>query len=181
MLTPAPGILLVASPTLVDPNFRRSVVFVVEHSDDGTLGFIINRPLDIPLGELWGECPPGLAACLAAADGGPVERDKGLLLHRDLSIPDAATMGHGIAIGGELSAIARRWADGPDRLGPRLFLGHSGWGPGQLEQECSDGAWLLRPAKADLLFPPPELVGDRLWEQLSQALPRGGLSEPSLN
>lgn len=183
MPAPAPGMLLVASPKLADENFRRSIVYLVEHSDDGTLGFIINRPMTMPLGELWGECPPALKNALAAADGGPVERHKGLLLHRHPGIDDVAVMGHGLFIGGDLTQIAERWQHGPDRLGPRLFLGHSGWGAGQLDHELAEGAWLVHPGNPDLLAlitdPETGADGDRLWERLSGG-PQG-LPMPSLN
>jgi putative transcriptional regulator len=56
-MTPVAGMLLVASPQLSDPNFLRTVVYLLDHSDNGTLGFVINRPLDVPLRELWGEVP----------------------------------------------------------------------------------------------------------------------------
>ncbi len=179
----AAGMLLVASPQLTDDSFRRSVVYLVEHSTDGSLGFIINRPLELTLGELWAECPPTLSAALAAADGGPVERHKGLLLHRHPGIADAATMGHGIFIGGDLEQIIAHWSAGPDRHGPRLFLGHSGWVGGQLEREIAQGAWLLRPGHGDRLAlitdPTTGSDGDHLWQLLS-----GGpfsMPAPSLN
>ena len=179
----AAGVLLVANPQLTDENFCRSVVYLVEHSDEGSLGFIINRPLEMTLGDLWGDCPSGLADAKAAADGGPVERHKGLLLHRHPGIADTAAMGHGIFIGGDLPQIAARWASGPDRIGPRLFLGHSGWTGGQLGREIDIGAWLVRPGHSDLLAlvtdPTTGSDGDHLWERLRNG--PHGLPTPSLN
>ncbi len=176
-MTPIPGCLLIANASLHDPNFARTVVYLVEHHAEGTLGLILNRPLDIPLGDLWGECPPGLFGALAAADGGPVEREKGLLLHREPAIPAAAAMGAGLAIGGDLAALARRWVNGPDRFGPRLFLGHSGWSTGQLVGEIAAGAWTVRPGTPELIFGPTT----DLWERLTSGDHPPGLAEPSLN
>ena len=179
----AAGMLLVATPQLTDENFRRSVIYLVEHSADGSLGFIINRPLELTLGDLWGDCPSGLSEAKAAADGGPVERHKGLLLHRYPGIADTAAMGHGIFIGGDLPQIAAHWAGGPDHIGPRLFLGHSGWTGGQLGREIANGAWVLRPGSPDLLAlvtdPTTGNDGDQLWERLRHG--PHGLPIPSLN
>src|SRR5690242_13981026 len=143
-MQPAAGTLLVASSNLTEPSFMRAVVYLLEHDDDGTLGFIINRPLDIPLSELWSDCPPGLTGCRIAAEGGPVERNKGLLLHTCLDLSGVQAMGLGLAVGGDIDALAKRYADGNDDTGPRLFLGHSNWAPGQLTAEIDEGAWIVR-------------------------------------
>jgi putative transcriptional regulator len=176
-MRPAAGTVLVASPQLTDPNFVRTVVFLVEHSAGGTLGFIVNRPLPTPLGEIWSDAPAGLVAALVAAEGGPVEPSEGLLLHGCPTLSGAQEMSPGCAIGGDLDAIAQRYQGGADSSGPRLFLGHSGWTGGQLEREIAEGAWLVRPASIELLLdnqPPAQL-----WRRLSEG-PRGG-GEPSLN
>ncbi len=183
-MNPAPGVLLIATPALTDPSFRRTVVYLVEHSDDGSLGFIINRPMTIPLGDLWGDCPTGLATSNAAAEGGPVERHKGLLLHGHAGIAGAAPMGLGLFIGGDLQKVASHWATGPDRQGPRLYLGHSGWTSGQLDDEIANGAWLLRPGALDLITSAGAVdslsSGELLWQRLSGSGPHG-LPAPSLN
>lgn len=176
-MDPAPGTFLVASPALADPNFQRSVVVLLEHDPGGSLGLIINRPLPMPLRELWAEVPDGLAGCILAAEGGPVERGKGILLHGDPALAGAQAVGHGLAIGGDLPALARRWASGGDLRGPRLFLGHSGWGAGQLEQELREGAWLVRAGDPAAVLASP---GDpELWRRLSGG--RGGIPQPSVN
>ncbi len=177
-MTPAAGTVLVATPALGDPNFMRSVVYLVEHSGDGALGFIVNRPLNTILGELWSEVPEGLAHARTAADGGPVERQKGLLLHACPDLPGCQPMSPGVAIGGDLEALAERFANGPDRGGPRLFLGHSGWGAGQLEREIRAGSWLVRPGQHAWLVDPASITD--LWHRLSTDRP-GGMPQPSLN
>ena len=174
VMRPTPGTLLVADPNLHDSNFVHTVVYLLEHSDTGSLGLIVNRPLTMTLGDLWQEVPPALAGAATAAEGGPVERDKGLLLHGDTALIGARSVGDGLALGGELGAIGRRWAAGADHAGPRLFLGHSGWGAGQLEQELRHGSWRLRPGHPGMVLRP--VVHD-LWERLLA----GGLPQPSVN
>jgi putative transcriptional regulator len=177
-MRPRAGVLLVASPHLNDPNFIRSVVYLIDHGDGGSLGFIVNRPLDLPLGDLWDEAPGGLTNARIAAEGGPVDKHKGLLLHGDLSLAGAQPMGDGIAVGGDLAALQERWTAGSDQSGPRLFLGHSGWSSGQLDREIEEGAWLVRPGRLDLLFhpQPSELV----WQHLVEGR-NGGMPDPSRN
>ena len=154
-MEPRAGTVLVATTALTDPNFAAAIVYLLEHGDGGTLGLVVNRPL---------------------ATGGPVEPHKGLLLHGDPAIPAAQDLGGGVHIGGAIPDLLRRWPDGPDDLGPRLYLGHSGWAPGQLDMEVQDGAWLVRPGRlAWLLAGAP----DGLWERLRTE--RGGLPEPSVN
>jgi putative transcriptional regulator len=174
-----PGQFLVASPTLVDPNFHRTVVFLVEHGEDGSLGFVINRGLDLTLSELWADCPEQLGHYRIAAQGGPVEPNKGLLLHGDGSLAGTTPMGHGIHIGGDLTQLVARWSMGPDQRGPRLLLGHSGWGPGQLDEEIEQGAWIIRPGDASALFDRAS-AGEHFWRRLSEGGNRG-LPVPSLN
>ena len=173
-----PGVLLVATPQLTDPSFVRSVIFLLDHGDGGSLGFIINRPLDLPLNELWTDVPDGLADARLAAEGGPVDKHKGLLLHSEMNLAGAQIMGEGVAIGGDLSALAERWSTGSDHTGPRLYLGHSGWTVGQLQREINDGAWLVRPGRVDLLLGSQSL--DLLWQQLIDGH-GGGMPDPSRN
>jgi putative transcriptional regulator len=178
-MEPAAGALLVAHPQLVDPNFLRTVVYLLEHGEQGTLGFVINRPLPTPLGKIWSDVPSGLAEALAAAEGGPVDKNKGLLLHGVPDLPGAQPMAGGaVAVGGDAEALAKRWSRGCDIEGPRLFLGHSGWKPGQLEAELREGSWLVRPGRKELLLDilPPE----NLW-QLAMENRLSGLPTPSLN
>jgi putative transcriptional regulator len=177
-MRPRPGVLLVASPQLDDPNFSRSVVFLVDHNKTGSLGFIINRALDMPLKDLWANVPHGLSDLCIAAEGGPVDRHKGLLLHGDTSIIGAQIMAEGVAVGGDLLALTDRWQSGADDMGPRLFLGHSGWQPGQLDAEIEQGSWIVRPGRLHLLF--GTQPADSLWRQLIEG-GGSGMPEPSLN
>ena len=162
-MSPAAGAVLVASPLLGDPHFARSVVFLIEHSDRGSMGVVVNRPLDTPLGELWPEAPTAIAGTRIAADGGPVGRQGGLILHACPDLPGAQELVPGLAAGGSTDALLARFASGPDRRGPRLFLGHSGWGAGQLDRELAQGAWTVRAGSTAWVLRPPA----DLWQRLS--------------
>lgn len=147
---------LIAMPGLQDPNFSRTVTYVCEHTDQGAMGIVINRPLDVKLGELLDQLEiialrPGVAQ-IAVYQGGPVQTDRGFVLHTTgptfdstLSItPDiSVTTSRDV-----LEAIAS--GEGPEHS--LIALGYAGWGSGQLEQEMSANAWLSGPASDDIIF-----------------------------
>ena len=164
MIAPSAGTVLVASPALSDPNFMRTVVYLLDHNADGTLGLIINRPLDVGLGELWEGCPDELEEQQLCAEGGPVERHRGLLIHGFADVNDAYQLAEGIAVGGDPDELHARTRDDDGSHGPRLFLGHAGWGEGQLADEVAVGSWLVRSGNPLLLLNPrpPE----DLWNEL---------------
>jgi len=139
------GQLLIAGPTLQDPNFWRTVVLVVEHSEDGALGLVLNRPSESTVGE----AVPQLSD-LADADedvlvGGPVGQSAVIVL-ADFEDPgEAAVIAFdtvGVVAGG---APTDELGNGVRRA--RVFAGHSGWGPGQLDDELERGDWILEPAR----------------------------------
>ena len=155
-----PGSLLVATPALTDGNFAKSVVYILEHSRQGTLGLVINRTLPAPLGMLWDNCPASMADVQACAEGGPVEHHKGLLLHNCSAIEESYQVGDGIYIGGERQGLDDH-CDKAD-FKARLFLGHSGWSEDQLLGEIGEGAWQIRPGHSDLLF--QHQPAEDLWD-----------------
>jgi putative transcriptional regulator len=142
--------LLVASPLLLDPNFARTVVLMLEHNDDGALGLVLNRPTDTRLGEIlpaWGDrtIAPGVVFV-----GGPVQPDGMIGLVR---LP---TEVHPSAEPGDDSSVTVLWrglgtvdleappiAAGPLVRGVRCYVGYSGWGPEQLDGELSQGSWFV--------------------------------------
>ena len=147
---------LIAMPSLADPNFSRTVTYLCEHTAEGALGIVINRPTDIRLGELLAHLklpsPPEEVARRPVFLGGPVQRDRGFVLHRPLGRWESSLkIADDIALTTSkdiLAAIAR--AEGPqDYL---IALGYAGWGPGQLEAEMAENAWLSGPASADVIF-----------------------------
>ncbi len=139
------GQLLIAGPGLQDPNFWRTVVLVVEHTDTGALGLVLNRPSESRVGE----AVPELSALTDPEDevlvGGPVSQSAVIVL-ADFEDPEAAALiafdSVGVMAGGtptdSVGAGVRR---------ARVFAGHSGWGPGQLDGELERGDWILEPAR----------------------------------
>ena len=147
---------LIAMPTLEDPNFHQAVAYLCEHNAEGGLGIIINRPTDVTLGELLEhlEIEPVTAAIAGETVymGGPVQRERGFVLHSpegdwDSSLPvsDAISITTSRDI---LAAIAE--GKGPDRY--LVALGYAGWDAGQLEEELAQNAWLNGPADPAIIF-----------------------------
>lgn len=152
------GHLLVASERMDDPNFARTVIYMVEHNRDGAFGLIVNRPLgEVPVSELlagMGRAPAEGDATVQVFAGGPVSPGQGFFLHsRDVMLKTSVAVDDKIAVTGDpemLDALAAK--RGPRHL---LFaLGYAGWGPGQLESEQARGVWLDIPADPDLVFAP---------------------------
>ena len=158
------GRLLVASPVLTDPNFDRTVVLLVEHGADGALGLVLNRPSELPLGEVLERWAPRAAAPGAMFLGGPVQPSAVICLaagdlpgHDDPVLTSTAVPG-----------ISLVDLDGdPDVVHPgievRCFAGYAGWGGGQLEAEIDEGSWfVVDPFPADPFVRRPS----RLWRDV---------------
>jgi putative transcriptional regulator len=174
----APG-LLVASPTLGDPNFDGSVVLMAEHRAEGALGFVVNRPGPISVADVLLGLDPELAADAVrngraggqVMEGGPVQPERLWILYRPGQVPaeeDATHVGRELALGGsrELLEALVRTPDGGPFL---LMLGYAGWAPLQVEQEVNEGAWIPLPLHEDLVFDVPTA------ERWDQAVRRIGL------
>lgn len=150
---------LIAMPGLTDPNFAHTLTYVCEHNAEGAMGIVVNRPMDISLGEVLKqlelEWPGDEVAGRVVFSGGPVEEQRGFVLHVPVGDWDATfTAGDVVGVTSSkdiLEAIGRNV--GPERF--LVALGYAGWGPGQLEQEISHNAWLSGPADLDILFDTP--------------------------
>lgn len=163
------GLLLVASPQLEDPNFRRSVVLVVEHDfEGGTLGVVLNRPTEVPVDRVlppWAELVTGPSVVF---QGGPVALDNALALAR-LPGDDEPLGWRALDGGSEVSRVGLVDLDAPPALlAPevlqlRVFAGYAGWSAGQLHSEVEEGAWYLVPAEAGDVFAGDP---DRLWQEV---------------
>lgn len=138
------GHLLIAAPDLLDPNFRRTVVLVGEHGDEGAMGLVLNRPSPVTVAD----AVPPLAGLVDDGDvvhvGGPVQPQALVVLGDFIDARDAAAIVVG-SIGflpGEI--------DDADDVGnlnrARVFAGYAGWGPGQLEEEIAESSWIVEPA-----------------------------------
>ena len=152
---------LIAMPAMVDPNFARTLTYICEHNEQGALGIVINRPLDMTLVSLFERIDIPLAADqlarLPVYFGGPVQTDRGFVLHRPVGEWQAT-----LAVKGELGLTSSRdilqsvGAHGtPDEF--LVSLGYAGWAAGQLEYELAQNAWLTVAADPDIIFSqPPE-------------------------
>lgn len=149
-MTSLRGHLLIATPQLVDPNFRRTVVLIGEHGDQGAMGVVLNRPSGItvedavpPLGSLTDE---GSLVYV----GGPVQEDAVIVL-AEFAEPERAASIVFSDVGFVPGEI-----DDPADLGElpraRVYAGYAGWGPQQLESELAESAWIVAPARADDVF-----------------------------
>jgi len=150
------GKFLVAAPTMDDPNFSKTVIFILDHSEHGALGIVVNHVLGTaPAAEVLkglgidGEDASGR---LKVFLGGPVEPAATFVLHSpDYSNSDTHTITSGVDVTGDteiLEAISK--GKGPARS--LIALGYAGWGPGQLESEMAHNAWYVAPADASILF-----------------------------
>ncbi len=158
------GHLLVAAPALVDPHFVRTVVLIAEHTDDGAMGVVLNRPGVASIADVV----PDLRSLLGDDEriyaGGPVQPDGVLVLAEFDDPADAA-----LPIDGDLGFVAvESTADAIAASRARAFAGHAGWGPGQLDAEIEEEAWFVAPfEREDAFADDPE----ELW---SRALLRKG-------
>lgn len=151
------GKLLIAMPSMGDPRFNRSVVYLCAHSDDGAMGLIVNKPAaDLHFGDLLEQLNIKADRPIEAIDvhyGGPVEHGRGFVLHsRDYEAADA-TLNVNDMFG--MTATLDILEDISQGHGPEsclLALGYAGWGPGQLEDEIRDNGWLIADANQKLVF-----------------------------
>ena len=150
---------LIAMPSMADTNFARTLTYIAEHNDGGALGVIVNRPIDMSLATLFERVDMPLENDQYAQQpvyfGGPVQTDRGFVLHRpDGDWGDTAKVhdeGGLTSSNGILQAMGSESCD----LDVLLTLGYAGWDAGQLEQELADNAWLTTPADLSIVFDLP--------------------------
>ncbi|MCY1080551.1 YqgE/AlgH family protein [Archangium lansingense] len=167
MQTLAPG-LLVATPQLTDSNFRRSVILMLEHSEGGSMGLIINRGAALTLGELAKNQSLEIAPERVNQPvfmGGPVENHRGFVLHNDERVTEKHEVVPGLFLSLTLDTLGPLLKNPAAHL--RFCLGYAGWGPQQLESELSAGSWLYAEASAR-----PVLEGDPglLWDSTIRSI-----------
>lgn len=170
---------LIAMPTLEDPYFSNSLIYICEHNENGALGIIVNRPIDMNLAGLFDKIDIKLAAenlaNLPVYFGGPVQLDRGFVLHRPIGKWQST-----LAVNSEVGLTSSR--DVLNSVGSAglpaeiiVTLGYAGWDAGQLENELAQNSWLTVPAKAEILFDlPPE-------ERLPAAMQKLGISFTQLS
>lgn len=150
------GQLLIAMPTMADPRFAQAVIYVCAHTSQGAMGLIVNRPLAEPsFDDLLRQLkivptPPARRIRLCA--GGPVDHGRGFVLHTtDWTGEGSLKVTDDLALTASLDVLKAIAGGGGPRRG-LLALGYAGWGPGQLEVEITQNAWLSSPAEEALLF-----------------------------
>jgi putative transcriptional regulator len=150
---------LIAMPALQDPNFHRTVTYLCAHNNEGAMGIVINRPMDLNLGEVLDHMSIQVEDIqvkdMMVLQGGPVQRDRGFVIHEPAGEWDAVlTVGDDIGVATSrdiLTAVAQ--GAGPERA--VVALGYAGWGAGQLEHEVLQNAWLSGPADSSIIFDLP--------------------------
>jgi putative transcriptional regulator len=153
--------LLVATPLLGDPHFHRTVVYLLEHDGGGTVGVVVNRPSHTPVGHVLPAWQDAMSGPAVVFGGGPVQPDGALCLGQLATDgPGVRRVVDGIAtvdLDGDVTEIEGR----ATRL--RVFAGHAGWAPGQLDDEVDEGAWWVVAGSADDLFSEQPR---RMWSQV---------------
>ena len=175
MISPATGILLIADPFLKDPHFMRTVVFICEHHNEGSFGFVLNKQYELTLDEL---ITSFAGFPIPVFYGGPVQVDTIHFLHQypDL-IPGGQEVIKGIYWGGDFEMVTQLVKNNEiDYNKIRFFLGYSGWSDGQLNEELKEKTWLTVSATRKLVFHP---YPDEVWKDSLKHL--GGDYEMMIN
>ena len=162
-----PGTFLIAPRRAADPNFAGTVVLLVRLDDSGALGLVINRPTDLLVSRVLQDYKPARHVKDRAFSGGPVQADALLALYRSAKKPDdASPVFRDVYIVSTRSALERVLRLKTDARNLRIYLGYTGWGPGQLEHEMDLDVWRVLPADADSVFAAdPSAVWQRLIER----------------
>jgi putative transcriptional regulator len=165
------GQLLIAGPRLLDPNFQRTVVLMIEHGPEGALGLVLNRPSETNVGQVVSELEELLMADTPVFIGGPVQPG-GLIVLARFPEPDMAALVSFDDVGILRAEVPLD--DPPELLASRAFAGHAGWGPGQLDDELERGDWILEAATVDDAFTE---APEELWSTVLARMP----PDPSVN
>jgi putative transcriptional regulator len=153
---------LIAMPAMEDPFFSRSLIYIAEHNEQGALGIIVNRPIDMNLATLLEKIDipfepsiSGNLSILPILFGGPVQTDRGFVLHRPVGAwQSTLTVNPCVGLTSSLDVLQAVARDGlPNEI--MVTLGYSGWGAGQLEKELALNSWLTVPAEPHILFDTP--------------------------
>ncbi len=153
------GHLLIASAGLVDSNFARTVVLIAVHGEEGALGLILNREMNTPLTQIWSQVSQ--SECQRTENvrhGGPISGS--LMALHDQRAHANLVVSDDIYVATELSAMESLAASEQGQV--LFYIGHSGWGPGQIEAELAEGSWLVLPARAEHVFGDHDT--DALWK-----------------
>ena len=175
MISPSRGILLIANPFLKDPNFSRTVVFLCEHTNEGSFGFVLNKRFPKTLNELIPELD---ANQFPVFQGGPVERDALHFLHQyPRLISGGEQVLDNVYWGGNFESLSVNLKNKSiDSKKIRFFIGYSGWSEGQLDSELKEESWITVMATRKLIF---ETEPEDIWKESLKHL--GGDYEMMIN
>ncbi len=175
MIPPAKGVLLISDPFLKDPNFMRTVVFLCEHNDEGSIGFVLNRKYEVEVGKLMPELEDD---SIPIYYGGPVQMDTIHFIHQyPDEIPGGIQVVPGVYWGGDfeiLVALIKKQIIDINKI--RFYIGYSGWSSGQLLDELNEKTWLTVQATRKLIF---QKNDKEIWKDALKEL--GGEYEMLIN
>jgi putative transcriptional regulator len=160
---PSKGDLLISEPFLPDPNFERSVILICEHNEDGSLGFVLNKPTAHTLNDVMDEAS-GFRVDLYS--GGPVQENTLHFIHRlGDQIAESISVGEELFWGGDFEQVLSLINTGQLKMeDARFFIGYSGWSPGQLENELKENSWFVyKNATAEDVF---DTSANDLWRKV---------------
>jgi putative transcriptional regulator len=171
MESPLKGKVLVASAQLLDPNFARAVVLIVQHDVSGAMGLVLNRPLETTVGEAWTQVS---SVPYPNEDplyqGGPCEGPL-MVVHRERARGQVEIVGGkgGIYLSSDAEAVKGLVEEVAEPL--KFFVGYAGWSPRQLEMELEEGAWEVMGVKAEEVFATPEGEWEKLLREAQRVVP----------
>ncbi|MFM9839413.1 MAG: YqgE/AlgH family protein [Cyclobacteriaceae bacterium] len=160
------GRLLASEPYLPDPNFERTIILLTEHNEDGSVGFVLNKPSESLVTEVMEDIKNIQSKVYI---GGPVQQDTLHFIHRNPMLTDSIEISEGIYWGGNFEQLLMMIETNQlDVLDIKFFLGYSGWSPGQLAEELKADSWIVSDqVTEDLIFEtPPEMM----WKKSLQSL-----------
>ena len=163
---PEQGKLLISEPFMNDPNFKRSVVLLASHNEEGSVGFVLNRPMELKLEQIIEE----FDRCdLPVWDGGPVQRDSLFFVHTlGDAIPDSIPIQGDLYWGGNFETVkALIKGKNVSEKDIRLFIGYSGWASKQLESEIKNNSWLVAPTTIDVIMGND---WEKLWKEVLKSM-----------
>ncbi|UXE67797.1 MAG: YqgE/AlgH family protein [Chryseotalea sp. WA131a] len=165
-LQPAKGRLLASEPYLPDPNFERTLILLTEHNEEGSVGFILNKPSESQIGDVM---PDITNLRSPVCIGGPVQQDTLHYIHRVSGVTDSIEVVEGIYWGGNFEQIMLLIETGQiEEWHIKFFLGYSGWSPGQLAEELKVNSWIVsNRLSEELIF---ETLPEVMWKKSLQNL-----------
>lgn len=167
-------VLLVSMPQMNDPNFSKTVVLLAEYTAQGAFGLVLNRRMDEPaMSIVTADEPLAIHPKMHLYTGGPVEPTRAWILTSKPELDfEALELTQGVYLSASPTLVRKTLESAPDSS-VRMVVGYAGWGAGQLDVELAQGAWLMAPVQADLIF---EIASENMWET---AIRRMG-AEPSM-